>query len=80
MFDVTQSYNSVSSFSKYTGIRRVFMGIVWSVNQKFIFAKKHIFSPTKVNLENEDNLYGACSNPTNVALVIVLGIIIGKYA
>ena len=56
------------------------MGIVWSVNQKFIFAKKHIFSPTKVNLENEDNLYGACSNPTNVALVIVLGIIIGKYA
>ena len=32
----------------------------------------------KVNLENEGNHYSACSNLTNVVLVIVLGMIIGK--
>jgi hypothetical protein len=34
----------------------------------------------KVNLENDGNLYSACSNLTYVVLVIVLGIIIGKGA
>ena len=39
---------------------------------------RHIIFPTKVNLENDGDAYSACSNPTSVVLVIVLGIIIGK--
>ena len=37
----------------------------------------YILFSTKVNLENEGNLYIACSNPTYNVLVIVLSIIIG---
>lgn len=33
-----------------------------------------------MNLENDGDLYRACSNPTNVVLVIVLGKDIGKGA
>ena len=40
----------------------------------------YILFPTKINLENEGNLYSASSNPTNVVLVIVLGMIIRKGA
>ena len=32
---------------------------------------------TKVNRESDGDLYSACSNPTSVVLVIVLGMIIG---
>jgi hypothetical protein len=32
-----------------------------------------------VNLENESNLHSACSNPTNVVLVIVLLIALGTF-
>ena len=35
---------------------------------------------TKVNLENDGDLYSACSNLTIVVSVIVLGTIIGKGA
>ena len=38
------------------------------------------FRSTYVNLKNANYLYSACSNPTNVVLVIVLSIIIGKGA
>jgi hypothetical protein len=34
-----------------------------------------ILFQTKVNFENDGDLYSACSNPTIVVLVIVLGII-----
>ena len=40
----------------------------------------NILFPTKVNLENKGNLYSASSNPTNVVLVIVLGMTIGEGA
>jgi hypothetical protein len=40
------------------------------------FLTDNILFPIKVNRENEGDLYGACSSPTNV----VLGIIIGKGA
>ena len=40
----------------------------------------NIIFPIKVNLENESNLYSACSNPTNVVLVTVSGIIRGNGA
>lgn len=33
-----------------------------------------------MNLENDGDLHRACSNPTNVVLVIVLGKDIGKGA
>jgi hypothetical protein len=33
-----------------------------------------------VDLENEDYFYSACLNPTNIILVTVLGMIIGKGA
>ena len=35
-----------------------------------------ILFPTKVNLENDGDLFSACSNPTSVVLVIVLSTII----
>ena len=38
----------------------------------------HILLPTKVHLKNVYYLFSACSNLTNVVLVIVLGMIIGK--
>ena len=41
---------------------------------------RNILFPIKVNLENERKLYIACMNPTNVVLVIIFGIIIGKGA
>jgi hypothetical protein len=40
----------------------------------------YIFSPTELHLKNVNYLYSPCSNPTNVVLVIVLSIIIGKGA
>ena len=40
----------------------------------------HILFPIRMNLENDGDLYSACSNPTSVVLVIRLGIIIGKRA
>jgi hypothetical protein len=36
--------------------------------------------PTKVNIENDVDLYSACLNLTSVVLAIVSGIIIGKDA
>ena len=33
---------------------------------------------TELHLKNAYYLYSACSNPTNVALVIILNMIIGK--
>jgi hypothetical protein len=42
--------------------------------------QKYILCPTKVNLENESDLYSACSNPSDVVLLIVLGMIIGQGA
>ena len=40
----------------------------------------HILFTTLVDFENEGYLNSACSNPTNVVLVIVLSMIIGKVA
>ena len=40
----------------------------------------HILLSTKVHLKNVYYLYSACSNPTNVVLVIGLSMIIGKGA
>ena len=38
----------------------------------------HNVFPTELHLKNVYHLYSACSNPTNVVLVIVLSMIIGK--
>ena len=38
----------------------------------------YILFPTELHLKNVYYLYSACSNPTNVVLVIFLSIIIGK--
>ena len=38
----------------------------------------HILFRTELHLKNAYYLYSACSNPTNVALVIILNMIIGK--
>ena len=38
----------------------------------------NILFPTELHLKNVYYLYSACSNPTNVVLVIVLSMIIGK--
>jgi hypothetical protein len=48
--------------------------------KNFIEKTLFIFFPTRVNIENEDYLFSACSNPTDVVLVIVLGIVIGEIA
>ena len=40
----------------------------------------HILLPMELHLKNICCLYSACSNPTNVVLVIVLSVIIGKGA
>ena len=50
-----------------------------------IFKKKirdldYILLPTELHLKNVYYLYSACSNRTNVVLVIVLRMIIGKGA
>jgi hypothetical protein len=36
--------------------------------------------PTEIHLKNVYYLYSACSNPTNVVLLVVLSMIIGKDA
>ena len=40
----------------------------------------NILFPTKLHLKNVYYLYSACSNPTNVVLLIVLSMITGKGA
>ena len=40
----------------------------------------HIFLPTELHLKSVKYYYIACSNPTNVVLVIVLSMIISKGA
>ena len=40
--------------------------------------KSYILFRTELHLKNAYYLYSACSNPTNVALVIILNMIIGK--
>ena len=40
----------------------------------------NIFFSTWVNLENESNLYSACSIPIKIVLETILGMIIGKDA
>ena len=40
----------------------------------------NILFPTELHLKNVYYLYSACSNPTNVVLLIVLSMIIGKGA
>ena len=41
---------------------------------------RYILFPTELHLKNVYYLYSACSNPTNVVLVTVLSMIIGKGA
>ena len=38
----------------------------------------HILFGTELHLKNAHYLYSACSNPTNVVLVVILNMIIGK--
>ena len=44
----------------------------------YFFHIYHILFPTELHLKNVYYLYSACSNPTDVVLVIVLSMIIGK--
>ena len=41
---------------------------------------RDILFPAELHLKNVYYLYSACSNPTNVVLVIVLSMLIGKGA
>ena len=65
----------------------------YTINMKLFFIVKSVFShenavydiqyilfPTELHLKNVYYHYSACSNPTNVVLLIVLSMIIGKGA
>jgi hypothetical protein len=55
-------------------------GLKWLIVAKVRIVGPNILFPTELHLKNVNYLYSACSNPTNVVLLIALSIIIGKGA
>jgi hypothetical protein len=58
------------------------LSIIWYnlCSISYVFFLRDILFPTELHFKNVYYLYSACSNPTDVVLLIVLSMIIGKSA